>query len=247
MCIESQNAMPPRCCQLIPLYLARPMIHDVAAADFRHAFEEFTTKGTDRLYCPDRTCSTFIPKRLIAKQLSKSNELPDVSKVDSFPCPECKTKACAKCNGFAHPGSLCPPKDQKEIEKEGQLLKLGYKDCPYCGQWVRKMYGCNHLECRCGAHWCWTCKQPWSGECSCVEEEDDYREEDEDDDSEGEAANDGEGQNERNLDNHSYQYWDEQGMDFGEEPTNEERVNLVWNCPHSWVAPRVRRPTSSPF
>lgn len=31
------------------------------------------------------------------------------------------------------------------------------KDCPGCGVTVEKTGGCNHITCRCGEHWCWTC------------------------------------------------------------------------------------------
>lgn len=39
------------------------------------------------------------------------------------------------------------------------------KMCPGCGVATQKSSGCNHIECRCGQHWCWYC-----GEKSTEEE-----------------------------------------------------------------------------
>ena len=29
--------------------------------------------------------------------------------------------------------------------------------CPSCGVMVEKMSGCDHITCRCNAHWCFAC------------------------------------------------------------------------------------------
>jgi len=46
---------------------------------------------------------------------------------------------------------------------EGRTLELlkswGYKRCPHCKAGVRKMYGCTHMKCLCGYHFCWHCLQ----------------------------------------------------------------------------------------
>ena len=31
------------------------------------------------------------------------------------------------------------------------------KNCPSCNTLVSKNGGCNHIECYCGANWCWIC------------------------------------------------------------------------------------------
>ena len=41
----------------------------------------------------------------------------------------------------------------------------------------------------------------------------------------------------RNLDARPPDYWDNAGVDFGDEPTDDFRANLVCNCVHSWVEP----------
>ena len=32
-----------------------------------------------------------------------------------------------------------------------------FRECPKCGVMTEKSYGCGHMSCRCGAHWCWFC------------------------------------------------------------------------------------------
>jgi hypothetical protein len=31
------------------------------------------------------------------------------------------------------------------------------KECPQCTTIVQKIGGCNHITCKCGSHWCWSC------------------------------------------------------------------------------------------
>ena len=34
---------------------------------------------------------------------------------------------------------------------------LATRECPGCNVTTEKSYGCNHMTCVCGAHWCWEC------------------------------------------------------------------------------------------
>ncbi|GIQ86611.1 hypothetical protein KIPB_008494 [Kipferlia bialata] len=38
-----------------------------------------------------------------------------------------------------------------------RILSERRRTCPSCGVAVEKTEGCNHIECQCGRHWCWTC------------------------------------------------------------------------------------------
>ncbi|KAL1297004.1 hypothetical protein AAFC00_004599 [Neodothiora populina] len=77
---------------------------------------------------------------------------------DCFACPKCRASICLSCKKVAHPGVACAP-DTTE-EDAAMLQALGYKQCPKCGQAVKKMYGCRHIQCNCGAHWCYYCTKP---------------------------------------------------------------------------------------
>jgi hypothetical protein len=147
------------------------------------------------------------------------------------------------------------------------LMSWGYKRCPKCFNGVKRMYGCNHMECLCGAHWCWVCQKP-NDECpgNCYEEEDEYTD-DEDEEAEEVAeitspenseatATTGEAIAEsteapietatvsqpvprtRNLDARSREYWEDSGLEFGDEPTNDY-ADRAWNCSHQFETIKV--------
>jgi hypothetical protein len=70
-------------------------------------------------------------------------------------------------------------------EKATILKAFHYKLCPKCGTGIMRMYGCNHVRCSCGSHWCWNCQRPinacYASPCSEAR--------DEGQDSEGDVGN----------------------------------------------------------
>ncbi|KAH7135674.1 hypothetical protein B0J11DRAFT_425634 [Dendryphion nanum] len=287
---EDVTRMPPRCCVQIQLHHARPHLTEAEAAAFRTKYEEWNTPHP--FYCPVPACSTFIPLRLL--KLSGASEK-GKTRVDSvvgtptspvIACPKCSTDACTNCRELAHTGP-CKNLDFGLDEETTALLKSwGYKRCPKCGQGIRRMYGCNHLECICGAHFCWVCLRS-RDDCdggACYEDEDeDYSSEEEQDTNESESSDEHplevidtsitnpapEGSSgvdaisaetsessstanavvtsvtieqpttplpvprRRNLDAGSHGYWENQGLDFGEEPTDDIE-DRAWSCYHNF-------------
>ncbi len=185
----------------------------------------------DRLYCPVASCSTFIPPKLInnSKKVFKlSNMIVDTEdpmEIDSHPpeylkvkvtCPKCLVLICTHCRALGHDGP-CKSEDI-DAELAAQLEKWRIKRCPKCRAGVRKMYGCNHVECRCGAHFCWACLMPVS-DCDgrCEEEEEGDSDIDTDD-----------------IDGHEH-HFDGDGVEFGPEPDNDAPSGF--NCEHNWTSP----------
>ncbi|CAD0113735.1 unnamed protein product [Aureobasidium uvarum] len=81
-----------------------------------------------------------------------------------FSCPGCHIGICPSCKQVAHFGQPC---DTAAQDHELAMLETyGYKKCPRCGHGVKRMYGCRHMQCRCGAHWCWGCLRTFD-ECAC--------------------------------------------------------------------------------
>ncbi|KAK5132618.1 hypothetical protein LTR08_008817 [Meristemomyces frigidus] len=103
-----------------------------------------------------------------------------------FACPTCHIGICAKCRQVEHGKSPC---DTTAGDAELAMLKTyGYKRCPLCKHAVRKMFGCSHMQCVCGSHWCWSCQRSTDqceGSCDEVDSADD-----EDVDSDGDIAPD---------------------------------------------------------
>lgn len=172
MACKDEAQMPPRCCQPIPLAVARRHLSDEEIALYKLKFEEWRT--VNRCYCPVSTCSGFIPpsyiqqqwKNLVAssgfyRQLAASGATPSLPVSPlyiSFPvlCPKCFAQVCWKCKKLYHHGSTCQASDI-DPELAQTLQNLGIKRCPKCRAAVRRMLGCRHMQCRCGAQWCWYC------------------------------------------------------------------------------------------
>jgi hypothetical protein len=103
-------------------------------------------------------------------------------------CPKCGTAVCTQCRSTSHVGD-CPPSDL-DPEVEAALNRFKWKRCPKCRTGIKKVFGCSHVECRCGAHFCFECLLPMS-KCdgSCEGSDDDRDEEDyEEDDFDGRAG-----------------------------------------------------------
>ncbi|RYO64115.1 hypothetical protein AA0116_g3927 [Alternaria tenuissima] len=157
-------------------------------AEFRSKYEEWLTPNP--FYCPIPTCSTFIPERLLPEEATKRKGKRTDSGIGtptskSIACPTCETGICPDCRQVAHPDSLCNISEFGIDAETTELLKSwGYKKCPKCGHGLKRMFGCNHMECRCGAHFCYACMEDYNNCNGGCGEEDDYDDEsfDEDED-----------------------------------------------------------------
>lgn len=179
-----------------------------------------------------------------------------------FACPKCHVAICSDCKQVEHTGNAC---DISAADHETAMLEtFEYKRCPRCKAGVKKMFGCSHMACICGAHWCYWCQKS-TNECdgSCDEREADDEEEDDYDGEEDDHANEasevemmesrlqprsnaGNVENAAptsprpyhrivNLDAGGDRRWAETDYDFGEEP-EEEPYSQIWSCHHTFKA-----------
>ncbi|KAF2030596.1 hypothetical protein EK21DRAFT_65123 [Setomelanomma holmii] len=253
---KDSTRMPPRCCRPFNLHIARPFLTEEEVDLFKQKYEEWSTPNP--FYCPVPVCSAFISERL----LPQNGRSKDKQRVDSgigtptaeaFACPTCEASICVGCRQVAHPGSICDMNDFGLDADTAALLKgWGYKRCPRCSHGVKRMFGCNHMECRCGHHFCWMCLdsiQECDGGCTDGEDDDydDYDGPDEDEQVEatptaGDQAADTataeattttapESSRPRNLDGGTARFWAASDFDFGAEPTNDN-LDPVWACEH---------------
>ncbi|KAF2657045.1 hypothetical protein K491DRAFT_691415 [Lophiostoma macrostomum CBS 122681] len=282
---KDKSRMPPRCCNQFQLHVARPFLTDVEAAEYREKYEEWSTPNP--FYCPVPTCSAFIPTRVLQQSRNTSKGKQRVDSVVGTPtspviaCPKCTSSVCTNCRQLAHPGSECMKLTFGVDEETAALLKSwGYKKCPKCGNGIRRMYGCNHMECLCGAHFCWVClKERNDCDGGCYESDDgesDNGSDDEQEDRQGQE--DGQAQGgppdanvtqtteaaaqpaesappvatlnpdqtppqpvsspRRNLDAHSRNYWEDAGLDFGDEPSDDV-ADRAWDCYHEFETAKI--------
>ncbi len=135
--------MPVTCCQVIMHHeVARGVLSEAEIDLYRLRYDE--SKTVDPVYCPVPTCSTFIPPRMVKHRSS------------SVKCPTCGTPVCTKCKQLATTPHVC----SKDAALTSIVETFHYKLCPKCGTGVMKMFGCPHVRCHCGAHWCWDCQRP---------------------------------------------------------------------------------------
>ncbi|KAL7919313.1 hypothetical protein ACQKWADRAFT_301699 [Trichoderma austrokoningii] len=148
--INDESIFPPRCCgKAIPLDgVNQIFIPADILGKYRAKELEFSSK--DRLYCYRPNCSTFIPTQFIKDEVAT--------------CIKCRDKTCTICKGASHAGDC--PKDTETAN----ILRIagdhGWKRCFQCRRLVELAHGCNHIYCKCGAQFCYTCGKKWKS-CGC--------------------------------------------------------------------------------
>ncbi|CRG85868.1 hypothetical protein PISL3812_02872 [Talaromyces islandicus] len=260
---KDESQMPPACCNPISTRYARRVLSPDEMALFEEKYEEWSTP--DRLYCPVPTCSAFIPPRLFPKtgkkpllQGAKQQQAvspagvqtppptpPDEEASTTVSCPQCSVRICLSCKRLSHPGDPCPEGSDIPPELQALLKILGIKRCPRCHAAVRRLYGCPHIKCRCGAQWCWWCTGPIQicqvKECPLelrgLDEEEEmnfaadqyFQATNNADQHEGTIAQQ---ETDRIINLDAGSNWDEQGLDLGREPIANEVHPFT--CQHMW-------------
>ncbi|KAH6896008.1 hypothetical protein B0T10DRAFT_587620 [Thelonectria olida] len=148
--MTDESLYPPRCCrQQIPLDPNRPFLPSYLVGEFLAKKAELDE--TNRTYCHEPTCSTFIPTQTI--------------KGDVGLCSKCSKQTCAICKGASHQGDC--PQDHATQELLRLATENGWQRCRSCARVVELGTGCNHITCWCGAEFCYICNVNWK-ECQCV-------------------------------------------------------------------------------
>ena len=78
-------------------------------------------------------------------------------------CPMCKKSYCLQCKTEWHKDMTCQEyqrtvnKEENDAKFEEYVKGSKLKQCPKCKRWVEKISGCNHIQCSCGAAFCYNC------------------------------------------------------------------------------------------
>ena len=91
----------------------------------------------------------------------------------SFYCKKCAKAFCVECQGEWHDGMTC-----EEVKAEDENLKKfneyvtvkGCQKCPSCQYFIEKNEGCDHMTCRCGKEFCYSCLSDMD-QCYCRRDE----------------------------------------------------------------------------
>ncbi|CAH1229647.1 DHX8 [Branchiostoma lanceolatum] len=89
-----------------------------------------------------------------------------------FQCCKCNKRLCTRCHVDMHDGMSCGTwqifkGDPDDTLREWMKDKTDVKFCPKCSWVIEKTAGCQHMECRCGAHICWICLKVFSTSGAC--------------------------------------------------------------------------------
>ncbi|CAD6446935.1 07300c3a-86b7-4935-8d04-89b37081dc2f [Sclerotinia trifoliorum] len=147
--MSDESLFPPRCCNE-PITVASVRLF--LTIDIVSAFEkkkiEFETPN--RIYCCTKPCSAFIhPSKIINKIAI---------------CDDCGTQTHTLCKLEAHLGDCSNDTALQEVLDLAR--DMGWQRCYSCWGMVELQHGCNHMKCRCGATFCYTCGLKWKT-CRC--------------------------------------------------------------------------------
>ncbi|KAF8250894.1 hypothetical protein K440DRAFT_616536 [Wilcoxina mikolae CBS 423.85] len=147
---NDEECFPPRCHrQEIPLYLAHPFLSKEEIALFKAKKEEFTT--VNRTYCYNPTCLAFIPGKNCEE--------------DCALCGKCAQMTCVSCKKKWHGKTDCPTDSNLTATLELAVRK-GWQRCRGCHALVERLFGCQHIVCKCGSEFCYRCGLKWKT-CKC--------------------------------------------------------------------------------
>ena len=123
-----ETLYPPRCCrQIIPLPSAKLYLDAALIRAFEEKSIEF--KSSDRTYCCQPTCSSFITSATISGEQAT--------------CAVCGTITCTICKSNAHSGDC--PEDVATQQVLETARQEGWQRCYNCRRIVELDVGCNHM------------------------------------------------------------------------------------------------------
>ncbi|KAI1610547.1 hypothetical protein EDD36DRAFT_328567 [Exophiala viscosa] len=138
--MNDMTRFPVKCCSTVVHHeVARGILSAAELEIYKSKMDE--VNDVNPLYCPIPTCSTFIPRRMFKADATRVN------------CHVCQASICLKCKQLAAEDHTCA----KDAGREFIIDTFDYRPCPRCGTGVMRMYGCDHIRCPCGAHFCWEC------------------------------------------------------------------------------------------
>ncbi|KAJ7232977.1 hypothetical protein B0H12DRAFT_1144511 [Mycena haematopus] len=97
---------------------------------------------------------------------------PDEGARTLIQCPWCGGSLCKACKSIWHENMTCERYQALPIEQRAPedvvFLNLAkqekWRRCPNCSVMVDLKYGCNHITCVCGHHFCYICGAPFEYE-----------------------------------------------------------------------------------
>uniref|UniRef100_A0A7N0TIA9 RNA helicase n=1 Tax=Kalanchoe fedtschenkoi TaxID=63787 RepID=A0A7N0TIA9_KALFE len=167
--IRSQDSFPMRCtekgCQaLIVMSDLRSLLANEKLDElFESSLGSFVaSSGGAYRFCPSPDCPS------VYRAADPSDPT-----APGFACGACLVETCTRCHLEFHPNISCEQYKEFKADPDSSLKEWcrgkedHVKTCPTCCRVIEKSEGCNHIECRCGAHICWACLATFSSSEDC--------------------------------------------------------------------------------
>jgi hypothetical protein len=134
LAIINENNYPVRCCKDTPEIALGPANVSMVNVVGIRLIEKLNDKRVeyeteDRVYCPEQTCSTFIPPDTIIERMAI--------------CSSCLHQTCADCKLAYHGDELCENVVDEDLENWRRENNAA--TCPRCRRTVIIAHGCNHM------------------------------------------------------------------------------------------------------
>ena len=146
LAIKDKTMWPPTCCSdaPIPISSVQGMLTPDRYATVLRRAQDWALLTTPPIYCAKPSCS---------KHLNPSSGQISPTIDNNISCPDCQTQTCTACKMLSHDGP-CQPDTVRE-----QLLALKYAPCPFCGNMIELIAGCQVITCvePCNRKFCYLC------------------------------------------------------------------------------------------
>ncbi|KAF7350515.1 RBR-type E3 ubiquitin transferase [Mycena venus] len=143
--------------QRVPLsdVIAQQVLGEPNIEEWNHARLLSTLK---LIQCPHKGCEETFP--------------PDEGSKPLMQCPRCGGSLCKACKCVWHENMTCEKYQAIPITErtpeDADFMHLAkqehWRRCPKCSAMVELKFGCNHITCLCGHHFCYNCGAPFEYE-----------------------------------------------------------------------------------
>lgn len=130
--------------------------------------KEATVPVTEKVYCPYPRCSTLMSR----------TEVCAINNVGGCRCMNCYGLFCVNCKVPWHSNMSCfhyknlhPYPSSEEVKLKTLATRKQWRQCEKCNNMIELKEGCNHISCRCGHEFCYTCGAEWKNKqatCKCA-------------------------------------------------------------------------------